>query len=393
MDDGPRLLTIDATPPPPVLPPPPEPVTRGRERPKTLSGLPPEKPAESTAAPPAEEEPTAPPPPAEETPAEPPPSAEQKIVSLSSPIADPTARARITLDEEDRVTPPQTTEDDARIDQLIDDLRAGTDVGAELIAMGPRAMERLAERFPGPLEVLRRDLGALPPPSAHGPLLRAVIAMAGHVVTHLLRLFINASPDVRFYAAFVFQELRDKRCMKPMASLAFDPDTEVRIISMRVLETYGRTPEFDSAAEIVRRELRGDNRTRQLHAARAVGTLRDADAIESLIELLSSKDRYVQEASLESLCSITGQQHGLKPHRWRQWYVENGGGHRVEWIIDSLRHKDLPVRRWAYDELLRITGHRIAFEPSGDRKERETAARAWMEWWTSEGREQLTAPE
>ena len=65
----------------------------------------------------------------------------------------------------------------------------------------------------------------------------------------------------------------------------------------------------------------------------------------------------------------------------------------MEWIIESLRHKDLPVRRWAYDELLRITGHRIDFEPSGDRKQREAAAREWTEWWVSEGREQLTAPE
>jgi HEAT repeat protein len=314
-------------------------------------------------------------------------------VSLSSPIVEQAARARVTLDDEDRVAPPRTTEDDARIDGLVDDLRAGEDVGAELVAMGPRAMERLTDRFPGPLEVLRRDLGALPPPSAHGPLLRAVIAMGDHVVPQLLRLFINPSPDVRFYTAFVFQELRDSRCMRPMASLAFDPDAEVRIIAMRVLETYCRAPGFGDATGIVRTALSGDNRTRQLQAARAVGTLRDVDAIEPLIGLLSNKDRYVQEAALESLCSITGQQHGLKPHRWRQWFVEHGGGHRVEWIVDSLRHKDLPVRRWAYDELLRITGQRIAFEPSGDRKERDAAVREWTDWWLSEGREQLTTPE
>jgi len=314
-------------------------------------------------------------------------------VSLSSPIVEPTARARIMLDDEDRVPLPHTTEEDVRIDRLVDDLRAGKDVGAELVAMGQRAMERLTERFPGPLEVLRRDLAALPPPSAHGPLLRAVIAMGEHVVPHLLRLFINPSPDVRFYASFVFQELRDSRCLRPMASLAFDPDAEVRIIAMRVLETYCRAPEFGRATNIVRAELGGENRTRQLQAARAVGTLRDVDAIEPLIGLLSSKDRYVQEAALESLCSITGQQHGLKPHRWRQWFVEHGGGHRVEWIVESLRHKDLPVRRWAYDELLRITGHRIPFEPSGDRKEREAAAREWMEWWMSEGRDQLATPQ
>src|SRR5690606_17628450 len=118
---------------------------------------------------------------------------------------------------------------------------------------------------------------------------------------------------------------------------------------------------------------------------RAVGTLRDVAAIETLVELLSSRDRFIQEAALESLCSITGQQHGLKPHRWKNWYAEHRDRHRIEWIIDSLRHRDLPVRRWAHDELVRVTGHRIPFSPLGDRQSRDVAARAWTDWWVSAG--------
>ena len=106
-----------------------------------------------------------------------------------------------------------------------------------------------------------------------------------------------------------------------------------------------------------------------------------------LIDLLASSDRFIQEASLESLCSITGQQHGLKPHRWRAWYDDQGKRHRVEWIIDSLRHRDLPVRRWAADELVRITGHRVPFSPMGDKRAREVAAKAWMDWWEARGHE------
>jgi HEAT repeat protein len=114
--------------------------------------------------------------------------------------------------------------------------------------------------------------------------------------------------------------------------------------------------------------------------------LRDIEAIPKLIDLLSSRDRFVQEAALESLCSITGQQHGLKPHRWKSWHVDNGDRHRVEWIIESLRHRDLPVRRWAADELTRITGHRVPFSPMGDRKAREMAVQAWTDWWKATGR-------
>jgi HEAT repeat protein len=156
---------------------------------------------------------------------------------------------------------------------------------------------------------------------------------------------------------------------------------------MRVLETYRRSEGFEIAAAIVREQLVSETRTQQLHAARAAGTLRDNGGIPQLIELLASSDRFIQEAALESLCSITGQQHGLKPHRWRSWYEEHGKRHRVEWIIDSLRHRDLPVRRWAADELVRITGHRVPFSPMGDKRARDVAAKAWSDWWEARGRE------
>jgi HEAT repeat protein len=175
--------------------------------------------------------------------------------------------------------------------------------------------------------------------------------------------------------------------MRPLAKLAFDTNGDVRVVSMRVLETYRRSPGYEAAAAIVREQLGSEARTQQLHAARAAGTLRDIGAIPQLVELLAASDRFIQEASLESLCSITGQQHGLKPHRWRAWYDEQGHRHRVEWIIDSLRHRDLPVRRWAADELVRITGHRVPFSPMGDKRARDIAAKAWMDWWEARGRE------
>ena len=97
----------------------------------------------------------------------------------------------------------------------------------------------------------------------------------------------------------------------------------------------------------------------------------------------------MQEAALESLCSITGQQLGLKPHRWKSWYGDNADRHRVEWIIDSLEHRDVPVRRWAADELTRITGHRVPFSAIGDKRARDLAIEAWTQWWTERGRAQL----
>ncbi len=315
------------------------------------------------------------------------------IIPLSSPIDQPTIRGRILIDDEELDEPlPSTT---AHVQQrVIDDAlhtlaRDETRLG-ELRGLGEAGLRGLAAGLPGPLEVLRRDLRALPAPSAHGPLVRAAIRLGSEVVPYVLEQFDSPDPDVRFYSAFLFQELRDPRAMLPLSQLAFDGSTDVRVVSMRVLETYSRYEGYEDATAMVRAELESPHRTRQLYAARAVGTLRDVEALPKLIELLSSPDRFIQEAALESLCSVTGQQHGLKPHRWKAWHEQQGGHHRVEWIIESLRHRDLPVRRWAHDELVRVTGHRVPFSPLGDRKSREVAHQAWTEWWQRHGQVRLS---
>ncbi len=381
-DDAPKsgavpMVTILAMPPPPPLPPPPPMAEDSGTRPKhdTLTGLPP--PVSTLDA-----GPRFVPPPIDDR-------ENSGIIPLSSPIDQPSMRGRITLEDDDWNHPGKQLASDSmqrRIDTLLRAIATGSGNISELRALGEPALLRLAAQFPGPLEVLRRDLKALPPPSAHGPLVRTTIRLGADVVPHLVDLFDHPSPDVRFYAAFVFQELRDARCMRPLSELAFDTSGDVRVISMRVLETYNRAPGFVDAVRVVRAQLDSTNRTRQLYAARAVGTLRDIEAIPKLVDLLSSRDRFVQEAALESLCSITGQQHGLKPHRWKSWHVDNADRHRVEWIIESLRHRDLPVRRWAADELTRITGHRVPFSPMGDRKARDMAVQAWTDWWKTTGR-------
>ena len=53
------------------------------------------------------------------------------------------------------------------------------------------------------------------------------------------------------------------------------------------------------------------------------------------------------------------------------------------------RHRDVPVRRWAADELTRVTGHREPFSAMGDKRTRDIAVEAWTEWWQQRGRAQL----
>ena len=377
------ILTVTAMPPPPPIPPPPpmafhqDSESGEHRRPDTLMGLPP--PTQGSSGP------RFIPPPLDDR-------ENSGIISLASPIHQGSARGLIEIEEDDWSHPGNKLSSDSdqrRIDSVLRSIAEGHGQVEDLSEFGEPALLRLAAQFPGPLDVLRRDLRSLPPPSAHGPHIRTAIRLGAPMVPYLLDLLDHPGPDVRFYAAFVFQELRDPRCMRALAELAFDPSGDVRVIAMRVLETYGRLLGWHDAVDVVRAQLESGNRTRQLYAARAVGTLRDIEAIPKLIELLASSDRFIQEAALESLCSVTGQQLGLKPHRWKAWFAEFGSSHRIEWIISSLRHRDAPVRRWANDELIRVTGHRIPFSPMGDKSARDVAAQAWTDWWETTGRIRL----
>ncbi len=365
---GGRRTTITTdTPRPPVPPPPAAGVDAADDLSDTLTGIP----GTDTLPPEPAAAPTRP-----------------GIAPLSEPLLDAPARPTIALDPEDR---QGTNAPDAaveRIDELIETVETHEDPRsiAQLAALGPAALSRFAARFPGPIEVLRRDLAALPPPSAHGPLLRAAVQLGPKVTSFLLERLEDLNPEVRFYAAFVFQELRDPSCIGRLVELVFDAHPEVRTIAARVLETYHRLPAFADACATVRGGLSAPNRVKQIHAARALGTLRDRLAVERLIELLSSQDRFVQETALEALCSITGQQHGLKPHRWRAWFERHGAEHRLEWVMESLRHRDVLVRRWAHDELVRLTGHRTSARPTGDKREQEACYQQWRAWWEEVGR-------
>lgn len=360
----------------------PPPALEAKPQPITLTSSPP-PPASEPAAPARAPASEARPAPAAE------PDEARGITPLSTPLVGMTTRGRLQFEDEEETEvkeAPAADSMEARIDACLQSAMGGGASVRELMQFGERALIRIAGRFPGPIDVFRRDLDSLPPPSAHGPLIRLTIQIGAAIVPHLLELMDHRSPNVRFYAAFVFQALRDDRCVTALSEHAFDADGDVRAIAMRVLETYSRSPEYAAAMTRVRRDLESDNRTRQLQATRAVGTLRDRQAVARLIELLASDDRYIQEAALESLCSITGQQLGLKPQRWRKWFEENGSHHRVEWIMSSLQHRDVAVRRWAADELRRITGQDIDFPAAAEQPLRDAALRRWMEWWHNAGR-------
>ena len=314
------------------------------------------------------------------------------ITSLSSPLLPPSIRGHLLFedDPEDGESPRLT--EHARIEEIDDALDAvqrGDATVESLRPFGEDLLLRVTDRFPGPLDILRRQVDQLPPVAAHGPLIRIVLELGEAMVPYLVELCRHPRAEVRFYATLIFQALRDERCIPVLAERIFDEDPDVRAIAARVLETHRNAPDFQRALTQVREALNGEQNAR-LQAIRASGTLRDVHAIPQLIEGMRDRDRYVQEASLEALCSVTGQQLGLKPHRWRQWHREHQHQHRLQWLIESLQHRGIAVRRWAYEELTRITGEPLDFPIEGSKNDRDAGIRRWKQWWDERGAQRFS---
>ena len=220
--------------------------------------------------------------------------------------------------------------------------------------------------------------------SAHGPLPRLCIALGSEIAPYILARLDDPDANVRFYVALVFQELRAANAVGPLARLAFDDDRDVRTIAMRVLETYHGDSSYARAVQVLRRELQSPDTKRRQRAIRAMGTLRDIDSLARLVSALDD-DLEIAAAALTALCSISGQHLGMASARWTAWLEENRDRSRIDWMIDSLEHSDPAVRRWAAEELHRVTGNRLDFDPNADEPGRAEAIERWRAWAQEHG--------
>ena len=60
-------------------------------------------------------------------------------------------------------------------------------------------------------------------------------------------------------------------------------------------------------------------------AAKALGELKDARAVEPLISALKEKNLYVRSRAANALAEITGERFGHDHTKWQSWWQENKG--------------------------------------------------------------------
>lgn len=276
-----------------------------------------------------------------------------------------------------------------------------------LLAAGEAGLDALVRVFPGPLVVDRfAHPPGRPPVEEHGGVLRAlthfstlgedsiatlcVDSIATLCVDRIEALCADVSPEIRYYAVFLFSAIRSPRSVPLIVERAHDADSAVRDITLFVLGQYRGTPAFDSAVELLRAALRdGPLRHRRL-VIEAVSRLRIAASIPELCDLLGEKNQGLYDGVYRALCEITRADLGLDAWKWMRWYERHRARPRVEWLLDGLVSEQRAIRAGALSELRKLTHQNYGFVVDAPPAERRYAHERWVRWWSETGHKRFS---
>jgi hypothetical protein len=266
----------------------------------------------------------------------------------------------------------------------------GTDEAAEteLLRQGQHAMPAIMSRFPGPTVVDRARVedGSLRAAEC-GPVLRLIAGQRRAALPFVLPIVGDGEPQRRYWATFLITELAYPEVVESLVPRLFDPDPPVRRVARLAARALGEVAP-EALIERLVRYYRDPLLTeeRRIEMIETLGELRERLAVPLLIDALGEAEEHVAAAARRALMTITRQDLGRDAKRWQAWWAQNGGRHRLEWLMDALMHEVPAVRRAAGDELKALTKEYFGYYDDLPRKEREQAQQRYREWWRTEGR-------
>ncbi|MCP4196535.1 MAG: hypothetical protein GY762_05235 [Proteobacteria bacterium] len=259
-----------------------------------------------------------------------------------------------------------------------------------LVGIGDDALKELIVHFPGPLLCDRyQESGSLPPVAEHGPLLKTLVKFDRKVVSHVLPLFESLDSDIRFYATFLFSELRYPEALGELTARIFDNDRQVRALAIEVIRKYSNYSEYNWSMRELISAFDSAHASLDIKriAAAAIGDLGEPSAVGALIGALGANDTMLVDRCQKALVKITLADFGFSERRWEFWWDVHREQHRIEWAIEAITHGKAQIRSAAFQELVKYVGTAIDW-PSADPNPRECQQLQdqLLEWWKREGR-------
>jgi hypothetical protein len=173
--------------------------------------------------------------------------------------------------------------------------------------------------------------------------------------------------------------------LSALAERALEADEAVAREACDALARRRRDDGMRPAHEKLRRALLSGISLRSRRAARALGAVRDAEAIPLLIQVLETSEPETAAAAADALAAVTLHRLGADARRWLAWWKENRGRGRAEWLFSGLTSPERETRIAASLELSMAAPPPVAYSADFPPAEREQAARAWAVWWARSG--------
>ena len=246
------------------------------------------------------------------------------------------------------------------------------------LARSPEASARvLAQHFPGPTAWSRLPVVELPEADELGPIPGALSRLGRPAAQAVSPLLDSQDADTRYFALLTAGNLPYVELVDGVLRGLFDLEPDISSAARVAAAALKQLPRLDAALRDLRHELSSRDPLRRSLAARALGTLHDRDAIESLIRLTGGDDEMCAQAAAEALREVTRATLGLDPRQWSAWWAENRSRRRADWLVSALRHRELDVRLAAIEELSRALHDTLGYYADAPEAEREQAVRRW----------------
>jgi hypothetical protein len=197
---------------------------------------------------------------------------------------------------------------------------------------------------------------------------------------------LSSRREARYLAVLLAREVKHPAVAALVAGRVFDQETRVSLLAANTLDRMllakdERTAAAHDAVGILKAALEHGTEEEKERAVRAAECVHDGKLVEPLIELVDDRNKDLAESALRSLLELTKQDFGNNPRKWRIWHKEHGGRRRMEWLVDSLGHKERDLRQSAQRELNQITGEYLGYYHDAPQKERDAAVARWRAWW------------
>jgi hypothetical protein len=299
---------------------------------------------------------------------------------------------RAELDPDIEEGPPQS-ELDALVEEVQSVNREERLAAKEALrAMGPEVLPRIAEIFPGVLEIDPFSSGAPLPPFAECGVLPELVAHFGaEAHPHMVRRLDAPEPVRRFFAVYYYTAAFVPEAIPKLIQRLHDEETRVSLLAARTLFSYREHPEFGRVLDHLHGRLEASSMTARRHATYLIGLFRDVTAIPKLIDVFDRKEKAMYEIAEDALAEITKQRFGANPKKWRAWWTKNQDKSRIAWLIDGLMAKESSLRRSAAEELRAVTGLDMGYDDDAPKRQREESRQRWIEWWSKQGSSQAEA--